>query len=72
VEAAPTRREVRLYARVGAALISAHDDEKDASGAITTGISWERFRATVAEAQALARPETFDAYPKMGEHYGQN
>jgi hypothetical protein len=32
-------------------------------------ISWERFRATVAEAQALARPETFDAYQKMGEHY---
>ena len=61
--------KVRLYARVGAALISAHDDEKDAFGAITAVISWERFRATVAEAQALARPETFDAYQKMGEHY---
>jgi hypothetical protein len=61
--------KVRLYARVGAALISAHDDEKDAFGAITAVISWERYRATVAEAQALARPETFDAYQKMGEHY---
>ena len=61
--------KVRLYARVGAALISAHDDEKDAFGAITAVISWERFRATVAEAQALARPETFDVYQKMGEHY---
>ena len=38
-------------------------------GAITAVISWERFRATVAEAEALARPETFDAYQKMGEHY---
>jgi TnpA family transposase len=61
--------KVRLYARVGAALITAHDDEEDAFGAITAVISWERFRATVAEAQALARPETFDAYQKVGEHY---
>jgi TnpA family transposase len=61
--------KVRLYARVGAALITAHDDEQDAFGAITTVISWERFRATVAEAQALARPETFGAYQKLGEHY---
>jgi len=61
--------KVRLYARVGAALITAHDDEQDAFGAITAVISWERFRATVAEAQALARPETFDAYQKVGEHY---
>jgi len=32
-------------------------------------ISWERFRTTVAEAEALARPEAFDAYQKLGEHY---
>ena len=61
--------KVRLYARVGAALIVAHDEEQDAFGALTAVISWERFRATVAEAQALARPETFDVYQKMGEHY---
>jgi hypothetical protein len=42
--------KVRLYARVGAALITAHDDEQDAFGVITAVISWERFRATVAEA----------------------
>jgi TnpA family transposase len=61
--------KLRLYARVGAALITAHDDEQDAFAAISAVISWERFRATVAEAQALARPETFDAYQKLGEHY---
>jgi hypothetical protein len=33
-------------------------------------IDWERFRTTVAEAAALARPEAFDAYQKLGEHYG--
>ena len=38
--------KVRLYARVGAALIAAHDDEQDAFEAITAVISWERFRAT--------------------------
>jgi hypothetical protein len=59
---------LRLYARVGAALITAHDDEQDAFAAINAVISWERFRATVGEAQALARPETFDAYQKLGEH----
>ncbi len=32
-------------------------------------IAWERFRTTVAEAEALARPEAFDAYQKLGEHY---
>jgi hypothetical protein len=32
-------------------------------------ISWERFCKTVAEAEALARPEEFDAFEKLGEHY---
>ena len=41
----------------------------DAYRAITSVISWERFCATVAEAKALARPEGFDAYQSLGEHY---
>jgi TnpA family transposase len=61
--------KVRLYARVGAALIAARDGERDAFDAITAVISWERFRTTVAEAEALARPESFDAHQKLGEHY---
>jgi TnpA family transposase len=36
---------------------------------ITSVIPWERFRATVAEADALIRPEAFDQYEKLGEHY---
>jgi len=32
-------------------------------------VSWERFCTTVAEAEALARPEEFDAYQNVGEHY---
>jgi Domain of unknown function (DUF4158) len=69
-DARAINEKVRLYARVGAALIAAHDGEQDAFGAIATVIDWERFRTTVAEAEALARPETFNAYQKLGEHYG--
>jgi hypothetical protein len=32
-------------------------------------IPWERFRTTVAEAEALTRPDEFDAYQMLGEHY---
>ena len=68
-DARAINEKVRLYARVGAALIAARDSEKDAFGAITSVIAWERFRTTVAEAETLARPETFDAYQKLSEHH---
>ena len=61
--------KVRLYARIGAALIAAREAKQDAFGAITGVIAWERFRTSVAEAEALARPEEFDAYENLGEHY---
>ena len=32
-------------------------------------IPWKRFCKTVAEAEALARPEEFDAFQNLGEHY---
>src|SRR5277367_1169670 len=61
--------KVRLYARVGAAVIAAREAGQDPFDAITTVIPWERFRASVAEAEALARPEEFDSYEMLGEHY---
>ena len=54
--------KVRLYARVGAALIAAREDRQDPFEAIAAVIPWERFRASVAEAETLARPEEFDSY----------
>jgi hypothetical protein len=51
---------VRLYARIGAALIAAREGRQDPFDAITAVISWDRFRATVAKASALARSEEFD------------
>ena len=61
--------KVRLYARVGTALIAAREGGQDPYEAITAVIPWERFRASVAEAEALARPEDFDSYQRLGEHY---
>jgi hypothetical protein len=68
-DARAINEKVRLYARVGAALIAAREGKQDAYGAITTVIPWERFRTTVAQAEALARPEEFDTLEKLGEHY---
>ena len=61
--------KVRLYAQIGVALIAAREAKRDAYEAIAAVIPWERFRATVAEAEELARPEEFDAYQALGEHY---
>jgi hypothetical protein len=61
--------KVRLYARVGTALIAAREAGQDPFAAITAVIPWERFRVSVAEAEALARPEDFDSYERLGEHY---
>src|SRR5260370_728903 len=61
--------KVRLSARVGAALIAARDNKQDTFDAITVVIPWDRFLASVEEAEALARSEEFDAYQMLGEHY---
>jgi hypothetical protein len=68
-EARAINEKVRLYARIGAALIVARDTKHDAYGAITAVLPWDRFCKTVAEAQTLARPDEFDAYQLLGEHY---
>src|SRR6202049_3694605 len=61
--------KVRLYACVGAALIAARDNKQDPFDAITAVIPWDRFLATVAQAEALARSEEFDASQMLAPHY---
>ena len=61
--------KVRLYARVVGAVIAARTGKRDTFEAITAVISWERFCASVAEAEVLVRPEEFDAFEKIGEHH---
>src|SRR5271167_696139 len=55
--------KVRLYARVGAALIAARENQQDAFDAITAVIPWDRFLASVEEAEALARSEGVRCLP---------
>jgi TnpA family transposase len=68
-DARAINEKVGLYARVGAALIAAREAKSNAFDAIAEVIPWDRFRATVAEAEALARPDDFDAYQALPEHY---
>jgi TnpA family transposase len=68
-DARAINEKVRLYARVGAALIAARDSKQDGYDAILALMPWERFLKTVAEADALARPEAFDTYQNLGEHF---
>jgi TnpA family transposase len=61
--------KVRLYARVGQALIKARSSGGDAFAAIDALMPWPRFESTVAEAQTLAQPEEFDYLALLDERY---
>ncbi len=63
--------KVRLYAKVGAALVAAREQGRDAFAAIEAIVSWEAFSESVREAGQLAREESFDALSLITEHYPQ-
>ena len=63
--------KVRLYAKVGQALIRAKEAGNDAFMAIEQILSWEQFTESVREAEKLARPEDFDYLGILGDHYPQ-
>lgn len=63
--------KVRLYSRVGRALIKAKEDGRDPFSAIEEILPWEAFSESVAEAEKLAQPEAFDFLPLVGEGYGK-
>ncbi len=62
--------KVRLYARIGQALIEARSSGADAFAAIEAVLPWPKFESTVAEAQTLAQPEEFDYLALLDERYG--
>jgi TnpA family transposase len=62
--------KVRLYARVGQALIEARSGGGDVFAAIEAVLPWPKFESTVAEAQTLAQPEEFDYLALLDERYG--
>ena len=51
---------MRLYARIGQALLAAKEDGADPFAAIEKIVSWVDFARTVSEAEQLAQPEDFD------------
>ena len=61
--------KVRLYGRIGQALIDAKQSGGDPFAAIEAVLSWEAFAESVTEAQKLAQPEDFDFLPRIGENY---
>jgi TnpA family transposase len=61
--------KVRLYVRIGQALLAARDEAADPYGAIEAILPWDAFRASVAEAAKLARPADFDFLALLTDSY---
>jgi len=61
--------KVRLYGRIGQALLDAKQSGGDPFAAIESVLPWETFAASVSEAQKLAQPEGFDFLHRIGESY---
>ena len=61
--------KVRLYAKVGTALIAAKAEQSDAFAAIEAVLPWEAFIASVAQAEQLSRDESFDALELLTDYF---
>jgi TnpA family transposase len=61
--------KVRLYGRIGQALLEAKQSGRDPFAAIEAVLSWDAFAESVTEAQKLAQPEDFDFLHRIGESY---
>ena len=61
--------KVRLFGRIGQALIEAKQAGRDPFAAIEAVMSWDAFAESVTEAQKLAQPESFDFLHRMGDGY---
>jgi len=63
--------KVRLYSRIGRALLDAKHSGGDPFAAIEAVIPWEVFRESISEAEKLAQPEDFDYLALVGDGYTQ-
>ncbi len=61
--------KVRLYGRIGKALVEAKENGSDPFAAIESVVSWETFTTSVVEAQSLARPKDFDFLSGISDGY---
>jgi TnpA family transposase len=62
--------KVRLYSKIGRALVEAKESGSDPYAAIETVLPWSEFERSVSEAAQLAQPQTFDHLHLVGEQYG--
>jgi TnpA family transposase len=62
--------KVRLYAKVGQALVQAKNSGSDPYVAIEAILPWSEFAQSVSEAGTLAQPESFDHLSFIGDQYG--
>ena len=63
--------KVRLYSRIGRALLDAKQSGRDPFAAIEAIIPWEVFSASINEAETLAQPEDFDFLSLVGDGFNQ-
>jgi TnpA family transposase len=63
--------KVRLYWRIGHALLEAKQAGADPFAAIESVISWDAFTQSVTEAEKLSQPEDFDYLHRIGDQYSQ-
>lgn len=63
--------KIRLFWRVGKALVKAKQIKSDPFEAIETVIAWDAFAQSVEEAEQLASSETFDYLHHIGDSYSQ-
>lgn len=62
-------QKVRLYSRIGRALLDAKQCGSDPFAAIEAIIPWEQFSASISEAEKLAQPEDFDYLALVGDGF---
>jgi len=63
--------KVRLYLRIGRALLDAKELGNDPFEAIEAIIPWDLFSESIKEAEKLARPENFDYLSLVGDSFNQ-
>ena len=63
--------KVRLYSRIGRALLDAKQSGGDPFAAIEAIIPWEVFSESITEAETLAQPENFDFLSLVGDGFTQ-
>jgi len=63
--------KVRLYSRIGRALIDAKQSGRDPFAAIEAIIPWAVFSESITEAENLAQPEDFDYLALIGDSFNQ-